>query len=414
MELKVWVEGVVRVVCGLSLNTSCQDVVIALAQAIGQTGRYVLILKLRGTERQLVAEDCPLKSLAQLGQLAAEVQFILRRTGPSLSDGPNGSTTERLFPLPRHPEPEPLKHREPQKALTFNLGPSTVPRRTKANRAWSPSPRASPEPRASPVPFLDPLNPARVPSSYPFKEEVFRQILQQQERLRDLEIQLQALERETEVWEQERSSTPVSGLTLGAVEELEVLELRLRQNEAELMHGEHWEEQLQAEMDKEQDMHRRLDQIHLSLDDHCYRLKEFQTHSAHLGQDIRLEAHRRSSRPGTPQPEEALGPLQQELHHRLQQGEELDTMVSDTEKEIQDAEGKLQCDFVCVAQDRWQVIEELNKELRQCNLQQFIQQTGVTPAPPHIDQANSPPVAAHYLCIAGIMEEEQADTVSVC
>lgn len=36
MELKVWVDGVVRVVCGLSLDTSCQDVVIALAQAIGE------------------------------------------------------------------------------------------------------------------------------------------------------------------------------------------------------------------------------------------------------------------------------------------------------------------------------------------------------------------------------------------
>lgn len=35
MELKVWVEGVLRVVCGLSLSTSCQDVVITLAQAIG-------------------------------------------------------------------------------------------------------------------------------------------------------------------------------------------------------------------------------------------------------------------------------------------------------------------------------------------------------------------------------------------
>lgn len=35
MELKVWVDGVVRVVCGLSEETSCQDVVIALAQAIG-------------------------------------------------------------------------------------------------------------------------------------------------------------------------------------------------------------------------------------------------------------------------------------------------------------------------------------------------------------------------------------------
>lgn len=35
MELKVWVDGIPRVVCGLSEDTSCQDVVIALAQAIG-------------------------------------------------------------------------------------------------------------------------------------------------------------------------------------------------------------------------------------------------------------------------------------------------------------------------------------------------------------------------------------------
>lgn len=35
MELKVWVDGVARVVCGLSVNTSCQDVVIALAQSLG-------------------------------------------------------------------------------------------------------------------------------------------------------------------------------------------------------------------------------------------------------------------------------------------------------------------------------------------------------------------------------------------
>lgn len=35
MELKVWVDGVVRVVCGLTLDTSCKAVVIALAQSLG-------------------------------------------------------------------------------------------------------------------------------------------------------------------------------------------------------------------------------------------------------------------------------------------------------------------------------------------------------------------------------------------
>lgn len=35
MELKVWVDGVQRVVCGVTEATTCQEVVIALAQAIG-------------------------------------------------------------------------------------------------------------------------------------------------------------------------------------------------------------------------------------------------------------------------------------------------------------------------------------------------------------------------------------------
>lgn len=36
MELKVWVDGVQRVVCGVTEFTTCQEVVIALAQAIGE------------------------------------------------------------------------------------------------------------------------------------------------------------------------------------------------------------------------------------------------------------------------------------------------------------------------------------------------------------------------------------------
>lgn len=38
MELKVWVEGIQRIVCGVTETTTCQDVVYALAHATGQTG----------------------------------------------------------------------------------------------------------------------------------------------------------------------------------------------------------------------------------------------------------------------------------------------------------------------------------------------------------------------------------------
>lgn len=271
MELKVWVDGVARVVCGLSLSTSCKEVVIALAQAIGesvtcnrllawliangvlliltlherspgQTGRYLLIMELHGTERHLVADDCPLQHLAQLGHLATDVRFVLQRTGPSLSEGPNTPTREKLPLRPRSTEPQ--EHWE-------SHGSSADGRRNQLNQTWTPSPQASPEPRASPISFLDPRHPAKPTSSSSSssKEELFRQILQQQRRLEDLEVQLQSLERETEVWD--RSSVRAPSPVPGELEELEVLEERLRQNEAELLLMAHWEDQFQAETDRE-------------------------------------------------------------------------------------------------------------------------------------------------------------------
>ncbi|KAG7219531.1 hypothetical protein INR49_004509 [Caranx melampygus] len=287
-----------------------------LTPSEGQTGRYILILRLRGNETHLVADDCPMQRLAQLGQLAPEAQFILWRT--------------------------------------------------------------------------DATNSVKAIAS-PYKEEVFRQVLQQKRKLQDLELQLQALERETEVWEQE---TAIVSLTPGLTEELEELEQQLRQNEAELMYRAYWEEQLKAEIDREQDMDRRLHQIHSSVDDHNNQMKEFQARSAHLDQDIQLISQRQAAA-AVQQQEEALRPLRQELHNRLQQGEELGATTLETERELQATE--------LILQDRWHLIEELNKELRQCNLQQFIQQTGG----PNIDQTNSLPVTEVYLINAGHRLEEE-------
>lgn len=203
-------------------------------------------MKLHGTERHLVADDRPLQHLARLGQLAAEVQFILWKTGPSLSKGPNTPTRERRVPRHRSSKPQSLETREPSKAFPFTS--STNPRRTKSNRSWSPSPRASPEPQASSVSFPDPPYPVKEAPSSSAKEEVFRQILQQQRELEDLEVQLQSLERESDVWERGRSSPSAPSPTPG---ELEELEEQLRQNEAELMLLGHWEKQFQGEEDRE-------------------------------------------------------------------------------------------------------------------------------------------------------------------
>ncbi|KAK1888373.1 Ras association domain containing protein 7 [Dissostichus eleginoides] len=336
MELKVWVDGVVRVVCGLSEETSCQDVVIALAQAIGQTGRYVLIQRLRDTERQLLATEKPLESLAKLGQHGSEVQFFLRRTGPSSSDGPSPKH-DRPTPalLPRHPEPEPLKRSQPKKALTFNLGPSTSPR-SKAKQ---------------------------------FK----RKVLQQQERMRAMEAQLEALERESHSWDRPYPSpcpSPVSDARLQ--EEMDTMEQALRRNQAELAHEQFWDEELQAEMERERGMRRKVGELHAKLDDCGRRLHEFSVRSVQLEQEIQRESQTEGKANG---PEESLDAVKAEIQSRENQGTELEGRLSETEKALGKAESLMQA--------KQEELEELNKELRQCNLQQFIQQTGVLPAHTH-------------------------------
>ncbi|XP_062327992.1 LOW QUALITY PROTEIN: ras association domain-containing protein 7-like [Osmerus eperlanus] len=443
MELKVWVEGVARVVGGLSLDTSCQEVVIALAQAIGQKGRYVLLQKLRGCERRLVADDCPLRSLAQVGTLAKEVQFILRRTGPSLGDESPGWAPSLL---PLHPDPEPPTRWEPRKALSFHLGPSTIPRRT---RAQTGAPRGSPELRAStpppshapspsshapspPSPAPSPHSPAPSPSSHAppsplSKEDIFSQALKQQETLRDIEAQLRGLEREEETWE--RPLTPAPGLARGLQEE--------RLNQAEVI----LEEQLQVEMEREQDLLRRLKHLCSCLEDCSGRVLELQASAEDQGRDLQHEAQRQGSRLGRARPTAPLDTLRLELHLRQVQGEELKAMMMEAERETQAVEEQMQ--------EKRQEMEELNKDFRQCNLQQFIQQTGNSPALDHThtpdhphtplpdhthpsqplhtsplppDQTHPAPISTPhpghapipYLCSAGMLDEDQSDSVIVC
>lgn len=89
-------------------------------------------------------------------------------------------------------------------------------------------------------------------------------------------------------------------------------------------------------------MHKRLHQINSLTDDRSHQIEELQARFAHLEQDIKLRAHRQRSRAGTPQPDEVLSPLKHELHHRLQQGEELSATLSATQRELQASEEKLQ------------------------------------------------------------------------
>ncbi|XP_076450825.1 uncharacterized protein LOC143286863 [Babylonia areolata] len=85
MELTVWVDGIPRVVCGATYNTTCQDVVVALAYAMDRTGRFTFLEKWRDSSRPLTPDDYPLQVLHKWGEYAAEVHFVLCQ--PSTEDG---------------------------------------------------------------------------------------------------------------------------------------------------------------------------------------------------------------------------------------------------------------------------------------------------------------------------------------
>uniref|UniRef100_H3CZX3 Ras association domain family member 11 n=1 Tax=Tetraodon nigroviridis TaxID=99883 RepID=H3CZX3_TETNG len=86
MEVKVFVDGVARVVCGVTEETTCQDVVIALAQALGQPGRYTLRETFKDFERCMSPGERLLETLEKYGEQAKEVQLKLHHTGPLVWD----------------------------------------------------------------------------------------------------------------------------------------------------------------------------------------------------------------------------------------------------------------------------------------------------------------------------------------
>ena len=77
-DLRVWVDGVERVVRGAHEDTTCENILLALANATGKLGRFALIEKWRDLERILPREAKPIKCLQMWGKQASEVKFVLK------------------------------------------------------------------------------------------------------------------------------------------------------------------------------------------------------------------------------------------------------------------------------------------------------------------------------------------------
>ncbi|CAL9683512.1 unnamed protein product [Knipowitschia caucasica] len=384
MELKVWVDGVQRIVCGVTEFTTCQDVVIALAQAIGRTGRYTLIERWRDTERPLSPQEFPVVSLNKWGHYASDVQLILQRTGPSVSERPASDTTrvpERGFyrqSLPPLAKLRPfgiersLRRKEPKrKSLTFSGGARGLREIFSRNRDSQAPQQQQQQQTGVKLSLTRVLGSLSGVSSAPGSpcRDLSGLVQRQRERLQVLENQLEQCEGELQDWEETVAYTQQRE---SLEEELCLLEQTLRSTSVELEQEQLWERELTLEQETEERLRLRLAELRGRLSD-C----EGQLRNA-LGTVQTLETSVEQER----QQHEA------ELNHRLNQEQvlvQLQRVCSELEVQSQTSsrlesscrglESSL-CQAGRTVQEKEQELEQLTKELRQVNLQQFIQQTG--------------------------------------
>ncbi|XP_067860778.1 ras association domain-containing protein 8b [Heptranchias perlo] len=374
MELKVWVDGVQRIVCGVTEVTTCQEVVIALAQAIGRTGRYTLIEKWRETERHLAPHENPLVALNKWGQYASDVQLILRRTGPSLSERPTSDSVGRvpertlyrqsLPPLAklRPQNDRSLKRKEPKrKSLTFT---------------------------GCPKGFIDIFGKGKeseikhqVLNSRTTAEEFKKLVLLQKEKLHTLERQLESSKVEMKYWE---------GKANFRIEE-EILRLgqRIKKNEIEIEEEEFWENEWQIEQENEKQLKDQLEEVKLRIEECEDKLKDYTRKVQKIENGIESEKLQQELRGSQVNEEEVKGNLikiKGDIELKCQHSARLQNSLRAVERTLGHANKKLQ--------EKELELEQLTKELRQVNLQQFIQQTGtkvtVLPAEP-TDEEQPPP-----------------------
>ncbi|XP_047453262.1 ras association domain-containing protein 8 isoform X3 [Mugil cephalus] len=406
MELKVWVDGLQRVVCGVTEATTCQEVVIALAQAIGRTGRYTLVEKWRDTERHLAPHESPVASLNTWGQYAGDVQLILHRTGPSLterppSEGPplrgpeRGLHRQSLPPLAklRHPNDRSLRRREPRrKSLTFTGAPRGLREILGGGRVGeAEAKRRLLLGNGGNHHHAGPAMGTASPGLWACRmEELVRLVGLQRETLGVLEKKLEAYEAELKVWAEGRGlrgggciGDPGGGV--GLVEEILRLEKHLRKNEVEMEEEEFWATELQIELESERQLEERLQELRGRLQGCEMEIEEKLAMGVEAGLEEEKLQRERQENQWVSEAEARTQVLRfkAELKAQERQAVQLESSCRAVDRSLGQSSKKLQ--------DMHHELEQLTKELRQVNLQQFIKQTGtkvtVLPAEPTEDEA---------------------------
>lgn len=211
-------------------------------------------------------------------------------------------------------------------------------------------------------------------------EDLVRLVGLQRETLGVLEKRLEAYEAELQTWGG-RGGEEARG-AVGLMEEIVRLERRLRKNEVEMEEEEFWASELQIELESERQLEDRLEELRGRLQ--CAEVELGDRMALVQGVEAGLE-------------EERLQRERQETQRVSEVEAKAQVLRARTELKAQDRQS-VQLESSCRAvdrslglsgkrlQDMQHELEQLTKELRQVNLQQFIQQTGtkvtVLPAEP--------------------------------
>lgn len=248
----------------------------------GRTGRYTLVEKWRDTERHLAPHESPVASLNTWGQYAGDVQLILHRTGPSLterppSEGPplrgpeRGLHRQSLPPLAklRQPNDRSLRRREPRrKSLTFTGAPRGLREILGGGRiSEAEAKRRLPQGNGGTHHHAGPALGTASPGLWACRmEDLVRLVGLQRETLNVLEKKLAAYEAELQAWAEGRGGRgggcivdPSEGG--GLIEEILRLEKHLRKNEVEMEEEEFWATELQIELESERQLEERLQEL---------------------------------------------------------------------------------------------------------------------------------------------------------
>ncbi|XP_041965098.1 ras association domain-containing protein 8 [Alosa sapidissima] len=433
MELKVWVDGIQRVVCGVTEATTCQEVVIALAQAIGRTGRYTLIEKWRDAERFLAPYESPVASLNTWGQYAGDVQLVLHRTGPSLterppSEGPGSRLPERgphrqsLPPMAKfRPQGSlSLRRREPRrKSLTFAGAPRSLRDILSGGRLPGTSGSGGHEVELKRQAVV--LSNGHTPASGMLQlsgsraEDLTRLIRLQGEKLGILGRRLEAYDVELRTWGQRGECVggggsggggcDAAGMAAAEVaEEIACLEKRLRRSEVEMEEEEFWASELEIERESERQLDDRLQEMRGRVrdceDDLRQRLTRLQSVEAGLEAERTQLEQKELQQVSEEELRVRLQRISLELKVQTQHAVHLESSCRALERSLGQCGKRLQ--------DKQHELEQLTKELRQVNLQQFIQQTGtkvtVLPVEPGEEEGGHAAESSDFAALSGSLK----------